>query len=310
MTRIGFAFLAVSMLTFAMFSGGDGVGVEYQLLISLGLIAFVGIPHGAIDHVLYLKEAKDKGPARFYAGYLGTLLLYLVLWIFFPRVSLALFLFVSAFHFGQSQLVDKVVGLSIWKNVLSFFWGASILSGLVVYNHSEIVYFSSQEYDLAYLLPVFNLTIHKLILYISSGLVLGSFVLLATVKRIKLDHTAFEIYLLILIHVGFYLLPLLIGFTLYFAILHSGKVLHEEYDYLKSRSDRMTVQRFIRMLVPYSLLSLFGAAIIAVFAYYEILPVSMGLLVLVLISVLTLPHSVVMDIFYSRYLERDTTQQA
>lgn len=295
------------MITFAVFSGGEGVDIEYQLLISLGLIAFVGIPHGAIDHVLYLKEAKDKRPARFYAGYLGTLLVYLVLWIFFPRLSLSLFLLVSAFHFGQSQLVDKISGPGLWKNMLSLMWGASILSGLIVYNHAEITHFSSQQYDSAYLLPVFDLVVHKWILYISSALVLGSFIALTALKRIKLEQTLFEIYIICLIHLAFYLLPSLIGFTLYFAILHSGKVLHEEYDYLKSRSEKMSVWRFIRMLVPYSLLSLFGAVIIAVLSYYDVLPVSMSLLILVLISVLTLPHSVVMDIFYSRYLGGSAT---
>jgi hypothetical protein len=49
----------------------------------------LGIPHGAGDHLLIQKQKKDQGLSfsllRFMGSYLAVMLLYALLWYYFPR---------------------------------------------------------------------------------------------------------------------------------------------------------------------------------------------------------------------------------
>ncbi|MFM7429034.1 MAG: Brp/Blh family beta-carotene 15,15'-dioxygenase, partial [Flammeovirgaceae bacterium] len=63
------------------------------------LLCTVGIPHGSNDY-LYRSDKSAKGMMKFLAVYLGTMLLYLVLWWIAPLLALLLFFGISFHHFG------------------------------------------------------------------------------------------------------------------------------------------------------------------------------------------------------------------
>ena len=106
-----------------------------------------------------------------------------------------------------------------------------------------------------------------------------------------------------LIHLCFYTLPLLVGFTIYFSTLHSMQVLLEEFDYLKKRMMKLSMADFILLVTPYTLISIVGLAILLVLSHFQIIAISGTLLVFIVISILTLPHSIVMDNFYFKSLK-------
>lgn len=267
-----------------------------QVSLAASLIALVGIPHGAIDHVLFVKNTKAS-PLFFYGFYLAMITLIVFIWLLFPHVGLVMFLILSAYHFGQSQLSSYNKIPALIKALLYFLWGSSILSALVVYNQREIFQICGASQDLLQLLVVFQSPIFKLVLLFSTLCFLLFFARFAS--RIGSKNVAIELFILGLIHLSFFTQSILIGFSIYFATLHSMGVLQEEFDFLKTKIFNFNFVQFIWLLMPYTLLSLFGIALLLMLSYFTFLPMSGTLIVFISISALTLPHSVVMEQFYS-----------
>lgn len=79
-----------------------------QLIFSGLLLAVAGIPHGALDHLMERQLTVQRGEpfslSRFLAKYLVTMAIYAVAWLFAPVVCLVVFLAISAWHFGETDL--------------------------------------------------------------------------------------------------------------------------------------------------------------------------------------------------------------
>ncbi len=92
----------------------DAASVTIVVLV----IAFLGIPHGAVDHLVAVPPASvtptpsarlprspmDGALLRFHVGYLAAMAAYGLVWLFSPGLALAGFLVLSVHHFGQSDL--------------------------------------------------------------------------------------------------------------------------------------------------------------------------------------------------------------
>jgi hypothetical protein len=118
-------------------------------------------------------------------------------------------------------------------------------------------------------------------------------------KKIKIERLLSEFFLLFLIHVTFYLFPFIIGFTLYFVVLHSLKVMQDEIEFFKKDNPEFSFLDFLKLLAPYSMLSIFFTTILLLLSYYSYIPYSIPFLSIIIISVITLPHAIVMNIFYN-----------
>jgi lycopene beta-cyclase len=102
------------------------------VLFFFGLLC-VGIPHGAVDHLLDNGSLKGHVNLNFLLRYLGAAIAYLVFWLAFPNTSLLLFLIYSVWHFGQSDMEEWQPSLkSPIKNGL---WG-SLLLGIILCGHA------------------------------------------------------------------------------------------------------------------------------------------------------------------------------
>jgi Brp/Blh family beta-carotene 15,15'-monooxygenase len=86
----------------------------------------VGIPHGAVDHLLETGNFKSRIKLSFIIKYIGLALLNLVIWIFFPMVALVFFIGYSAWHFGQTDWSEwQPTKINAVKNAS---WGIFILT--------------------------------------------------------------------------------------------------------------------------------------------------------------------------------------
>jgi lycopene beta-cyclase len=94
--------------------------IGYGLLIT-GLIT-VGIPHGAVDHLIETGKWDSKKVPRFILTYLLKAAAMAFLWYLFPELAIIIFLVYSSWHFGQAD--GKQWGFS---PVLSFIWGVFLL---------------------------------------------------------------------------------------------------------------------------------------------------------------------------------------
>jgi Brp/Blh family beta-carotene 15,15'-monooxygenase len=303
MTRTSFVFFAAFYIAFAFIAGMEQVSHVHQTIGAAVLIGLVGIPHGAIDHIIFL-EQKRSNPLFFYGFYFGLMALYIGAWLVIPVWCMAAFLALSAYHFGQSQFTELNKLPEKWKIALYSSWGVSILSALVYYNHAELLIIASNTPDIYALVDAFDLGVYSILLPVSTTIALAILGFAVFLGKMSAQRFGIEIYTLIFIHLSFYFLPLIIGFTLYFVILHSWKVLSEEFDYLKTIRGSFGLGKFVKLLAPYTILSLVGCALLMALSHFEIIGLSNILIAFILISALTLPHSIVMEDFYKRLLTR------
>jgi beta-carotene 15,15'-dioxygenase len=277
-----FLTLLVSLVPIVYYT--EWLTFDVQLLISGVAISLFGIPHGAIDHIIFQKKNEVKS-SDFYFYYLGLMLAYLLLWLVFPRISMFAFMVLSAFHFGQSQFYTYTIQNKILKSFVYFSWGTALLSGLIIFISETSVYL----YRLIFIVSIFSFLALSIFLVIFKSLLMK-----AIVK---------ETLMLLLILVNFYCLPLLLGFTVYFCTLHSMQVLSDEFDFLKEKLRGFSAFYFIKLLFPYSIISVLGILFLMGMSLLKIFPISATLLVFIVVSILTLPHSIVMDNFYSKKKE-------
>ncbi|MBC8399506.1 MAG: Brp/Blh family beta-carotene 15,15'-dioxygenase [Flavobacteriales bacterium] len=270
--------------------------MDSQVIGSIILISLFGIPHGAIDNIIYLSSNKITR-VRFYLIYIVTIIIYCLFWWLTPIISLIFFLFLSSYHFGESQLVDY--SFINKKRIIYLFWGFALLSTLILYNNNELLYLSNQFIDTKKFSQVFNIQIFKYIFY-SSNLIIISLLVYENYKSsISNEQLMNEIFLLILIHITFYLFPIIISFTLYFIFLHSIKVLKQEFDYLKSLQSDLNLLKFIKLLYPHTFLSIVFLVIFLLLMNFGYINISVFLFSIIGISVITLPHAIIMTNFYN-----------
>ncbi len=110
---------------------------EMQFILGNGILALglilVGIPHGAVDHLLgVFQHNKPKITLSFILKYLAIAFGFAIFWVLFPIASLLFFILYSAWHFGQADG-------EIWKlnKTISFFWGCSVLAYILGTHTSE-----------------------------------------------------------------------------------------------------------------------------------------------------------------------------
>jgi lycopene beta-cyclase len=94
-------------------------------MFAIGLMA-VGIPHGAVDHLLETGSWQGRKSFAFIGGYVLKMLAMVLLWWWWPALALIIFVCYSAWHFGQADGEE-------WRlsNPVSMAWGLSVLAYLL-----------------------------------------------------------------------------------------------------------------------------------------------------------------------------------
>jgi Brp/Blh family beta-carotene 15,15'-monooxygenase len=206
----------------------------------------------------------------------------------------------SAYHFGESQLVNYNISSSFNKTAY-FTWGVALMSALIFYNKNELITLFGSYEDTVSFNSLFRFKIIEIIFWTSNVSFILFFAFLTKTNRIEINTFASEFFQIALIHLTFILFPIIISFTLYFIFLHSIKVLTQEFGYIKTIAKDLSIFNFIKMLTPYTFISL---AFIGVFLYIsklQIINMSLLLFAIISFSVITLPHSIVMTKFYKNF---------
>lgn len=262
-------------------------------------VFLIGIPHGAIDHLvsseLFGTGKSIKGHMIFYSSYLFIMLLLGLIWIFIPIVGMILFLAISIYHFGQADMEDYLSTEK--KSPLWYIVRGAFLIGLIIFPSPNVTYpiissamnVSLEQFDL--ITPSNKRAlIFILILY-------GSFIIKSILKREipDLKIFIFESITLILL---FIISGPLIGFALYFALWHSSGHIVELQQFFQSKGRSLSIYTFYKMAAPFTLISILGLLILLYIQ--NILQVEEQFLTLmfILISVLTLPHMLIVDRMY------------
>ncbi|WKK76602.2 Brp/Blh family beta-carotene 15,15'-dioxygenase [Marivirga salinae] len=303
MLKTNFLHIVITLILISIYPWLETLAFETQLQITLAMIFLLGIPHGAIDHVLLRKKHQTKKDQfKFYSFYLGLIGVYVGLWVFMPYLSLTLFFLISFYHFGQSQFSDvNIPEKSTIKKLLYLSWGGSIISGLFFHHYDRLIGFFSETSHFAATSSVITLNNLKYFFLISSAITITLMVLLLIGKTKNKNRFGTELMIFLLLHLAFFTIPPLLAFALYFAIWHSLKVLYQEYVFLDQKRKKFDFSKFIKELLPFSAISIIGASLLLfAFSYFEF-NISPFFLTIIFLSVLTLPHSIVMDNWYQKF---------
>ncbi|MFY7909278.1 MAG: Brp/Blh family beta-carotene 15,15'-dioxygenase [Emticicia sp.] len=288
------------------------ISVEGQFLAFATGILFLGIPHGAADLLVANQNANSEkkrfSMLFFFTNYLGRLVGFgAILW-FFPLIGNILFIFLAAYHFGETDL-HRFRTDTLWGKILVMNYGLVILSIILMPNFNEVrpilLLFKAGSDNLAF---INWLDSHRIGLILSAVFLFLVSVIIYFRKNKELafsENRYFSIQFLLIL-VILYNLPMVLGFTFYFVIWHSTLSLKNITSYLRKNSNFNTANRVIRQIVFYSLLAIGGILIFGFTGFMFINNNAIMAYSFLGLAVLTAPHMQVMhDMYHKIRLNRN-----
>ena len=262
-----------------------GLESSYSILLFLVVMLSIGIPHGSVDHIIaFINPEARKFDSKliFYVVYLSLIVFNIILWVISPFLGLLVFLIISCYHFGETQ----VIGYNTTDNkILNFVIGANILLSLFLNNIVELQ-------EILYILPQFaslDLSAFDSVFFllISVAILMLSIVNFEIKRKVPLYAEITILYMV------FFHTDLLTSFALYFGFCHSLPMLMLEFEEFKTDS----FIKFYLKTLPFTILSIIFGFLLYQFNNELLTSDNLILFVFIIISSLTLPHVLIMKDF-------------
>ena len=184
-------------------------------LIGLAGIVLIGLPHGALDGAVAMHLGlvdKFSTMARFVIIYVGLAGLVVGAWIIAPSLSLIVFLTISMLHFGAG---DARHGEGILRFAETLAHGGLAIVGISQFHRSEadeIFYYLINQDTAMVWLAINVLTVAVIVAIIAC--------VSQAAKDVKWSATSLELLILGIVYA---LVPPLLGFAIYFCLVHSAR---------------------------------------------------------------------------------------
>ena len=262
-----------------------GLESSYSILLFLVVMLSIGIPHGSVDHIIaFINPEARKFDSKliFYVVYLSLIVFNIILWVISPFLGLLVFLIISCYHFGETQ----VIGYNTTDNkILNFVIGTNILLSLFLNNILELQ-------EILYILPQFaslDLSAFDSVFFllVSVGILMLSIVNFDIKRKVPLYAEITILYMV------FFHTDLLTSFALYFGFCHSLPMLMLEFKEFKTEN----FIKFYLKTLPFTILSIFFGFLLYQFNNDLLTSDNLILFVFIVISSLTLPHVFIMKDF-------------
>lgn len=263
-------------------------------------VLVIGIPHGAIDHImaaeLYSLNQTLKDHLLFYASYLLVMIVIGALWIFLPEAGMALFLAISIYHFGQADMED-FLGERHPVNRVFYLSRGVLIIGLIVFSEPLTTYpimadaMRIETMVFSDFMPSANASLWTV----------GGVYTLASLYGIisgRIDNPINFIVDSLLLTLFLLITGPLIGFAIYFALWHSAGHINEMREFFKNRGKSLSVAEFYKKAAPFTLVSILGMILLLIINVQINLENQFLSLMFILISVLTLPHMLIVEKMY------------
>lgn len=281
----------------------SGILNQFEPFLVLGLMLLIGLPHGATDHGLFLALTNKHSLARkvnFYLLYAVVIGMYGLLWYLFPLVAFAIFILLSVYHFGQSNWADIAYGNGNLARFHYLLWGCGILLTPILLHVQEAAFIvEAMTGDL--LVPPSETALLKFIgvmaLVNAVFMVVCWFKSIVGTRRLFKELLGYSLLLLM-----FFTNSLLLGFTVYFVFWHSLASAQDQFHFFQSRLSS-TIRRELYWGI---IATVSGALIFCLVMWFgpgpsaALRPEIIGG-VFVFISLLTLPHMILVEALYDQW---------
>jgi Brp/Blh family beta-carotene 15,15'-monooxygenase len=256
-------------------------------LCALLFIILIGLPHGAFDGAIaaHLGAGKSAYTAAKFIIYYGlTSATIIALWIFLPGEMLALFLIISVIHFGWGDANSKFG--------LPFLVQIALHGGVPVFG---IIYFHPDEVASLFSILTFGapeLAIRLGQLAAPILLSLGVLYALLALRESALRRRFVEILIITALLAA---LPPLVGFALYFCIIHTSRHMRRIWHILTAAA---APKRLIMQAAGYTIASwLFGGSAF-LWLNESTLETELIQIIFIGLAALTVPHMILVDGFF------------
>ena len=282
---IRYALAILATCIFWMFDFSNQYTSLVSNLILLVGFLYVGIPHGALDHLLLKK--KDSSVFLFVLMYLLIIALYFTLWYYLTLVSLILFILFSSFHFGESEYEEaKKKTTDIFHYARNFMLGLSILFFIILTHVNEAITIIA---DLKALHPALLTFLSHPVYPVALSILSITYVAFEAFRNRK--YSLFGLLLLLLLGIK---APLIFAFGLYFIFQHSFNA----WGHLQLGLN-MTESSLYKKALPYTLgaLGIFIGFLIFL-SNTTIDTTSIISSMFIFLACISLPHFILMHLFY------------
>jgi beta-carotene 15,15'-dioxygenase len=262
-------------------------------VICLFLILSIGISHGALDNQKGKKLNQLYNIKKSYFFYLIYSLIgigIIIFWLFFPTVSLILFLIVASYHFGKEDTEFLINNKNALNLILYFLKGSLIIIAPLIFHFVETI-------NIFKLLLIENENFYLFLNFIEGNSILLIVLFISLLSNIYYFLKDFKI-INILIFLDFfsiivlnYFLTPLIAFTVYFCFLHSFRHSISLITELNENSLKSGAITFLQKAMPLTALTaiLYVVSLYFLSNYYQLNDAILKVIFIGLAS-LTFPH--------------------
>ena len=278
------------------------LSLQVQTYIFLAGVVICGIPHGAADLLISVKEANDRkvpfSHLNFFSKYLGRLLAFLALLLLLPSVGLIVFIIIGSFHFGETDL-NRLDTDSIKGSFLSFSYGLVVISVIVLGHFQEVktlllLFQSGQNH--AHLINWVDR--YKVVMLSISLILFFSTVFIYFLGNTENPESSgeFLVDFSVLVFITFNL-PMILGLTFYFIFWHSILSIKNIVAYF-NKDNYFPFMVIIRQICFYSFLAIIGILLFGITGFMFLNSSTMVIYMILGLAVLTAPHINIMHIMY------------
>ncbi|MDA7807457.1 Brp/Blh family beta-carotene 15,15'-dioxygenase [Candidatus Pelagibacter sp.] len=259
----------------------------------LFFILSIGISHGALDNQKGKKISQLYNIKKSYLFYLIYSLIgisIIIFWLFFPTVSLILFLVVASYHFGKEDTEFLISNKNVSNLILYFLKGSLIIVAPLMFHFVETI-------NIFKLLLIENEKFYLFLNFIEDNSILLfalSISLLSNIYYFLKDFKIINILIFLdffsIIVLNYFLTPL-IAFTIYFCFLHSFRHSISLIAELNEKSFKIGTITFIKKAMPLTVLTaiLYIISLYFLSNFYQLNDAILKIIFIGLAS-LTFPH--------------------
>ena len=261
--------------------------LELGVLNIVGIfgIVMIGLPHGALDgavamHIGLVKKLSNL--IKFMLAYISLAVFVVIVWMFFPTFSLIAFLGISLLHFGYG---DAKNGEGITKFAEAVAHGGLVIVGISQFHRGEVdeIFYYLIKQDTSTIWLAMNIASIGVIAAIATCL-------LQTSKDVKWSSTTLE---LLLVGVLTAITPPLLGFSIYFCLIHSARHFSRIYRMIKQNVANTTIKTQAILFT----VACWLAAVVAFVLFADFSDPGPTILRIIFIGLaaLTVPHMILID---------------
>ena len=263
--------------------------LDHASLVALAFVVVIGLPHGAFDGAIarHLGYSRTLGGLiKFITVYLGLAGAVVAFWVWQPGLALALFLLISAVHFGYG---DATATNGIARAVQIAAHGGVAVFGISLFHLQQVtpIYAALTNGDIMLavmmteMFPIFIMPVAALYL-------------IAAIRDAGLRPRLVELALLCLL---LSVVPPLVGFAIYFCVIHTGRHMRHIWDRVSSHA---TPRHMLSQAMLFTLASWGGGAMML--WWLDSGNISQDLLQVIFIGLaaLTVPHMILVDGLFRR----------